>query len=428
MMNMFRNRWWIVFAAVCGLIVGTGAINIFAFGVFLKPVTESLGIGRADLGRALVLNSSLTALSCPIFGILITRFGVRQVMLPGVALFALATAGYSFLQSSPIAIVYLIFGISGFIGAAQTPVGYATIIAKWFDLKRGLALGIAMAGVGLGVALVPQLAGALIANFGWRMAYVGMGIAIVILAFIPVAIFMREPSREDAVRNAAIPLDRIKRGFTTSEALLKSWRFWALTVAFFLGVVAINGTLTQIVALLTDRGIPVQVATGALSAAGIAIILGRIFSGWCIDRFWGPYVAICFFLIPMAGIGLLATGVGGMVPLAGAVLCGMGIGAEVDLMAFFVSRYFGLRSYSAVYGTMFAIFSVGTGFGPYLAGVSFDRWHSYQPIFAAFEIALAVTCILFIGLGPYPFPPEEGAEGANSGFGVFPRASSTTEP
>ncbi len=412
MLQMFRNRWWIVFAAVCGLVVGAGAINIFAFGVFLKPVTESLGLGRAELGKALILNSTLTAVGCPILGLLIARFGVRQIMLPGVALFALATAAYTFLQASPFAIVYFIFGISGFVGAVQTPVGYATVIAKWFDRERGLALGVAMAGVGLGAAVVPQLAGALIANFGWRMAYVGMGVAIVVLAFIPLAIFMRDPSREDAARNASIPLDRMQRGSTTGEALLKSWRFWALTLAFFLGVTAINGTLTQIVALLTDRGIPVQVATGALSAAGLAIILGRILSGWCLDRFWGPYVAICFFLIPMAGIGLLATGAGGMIPLAGAILCGMGIGAEVDLMAFFVSRYFGLRFYPAIYSTMFAIFSIGTGFGPYLAGLSFDRWHSYQPIFVVFEVALAVTCILFLRLGPYAFPAEEQVQPA----------------
>ena len=168
MLHMFRNRWWVVFAAACGLIVGAGAINIFAFGVFLKPVAESLGLGRADLGKALILNSTLTALGCPIYGALIARFGVRQVMLPGVALFALATAGYTFLEASPFAIVYLIFGIAGLVGAAQTPVGYAIVVAKWFDQERGLALGVAMAGVGLGTALVPQLAGALIAHFGWR--------------------------------------------------------------------------------------------------------------------------------------------------------------------------------------------------------------------------------------------------------------------
>jgi MFS family permease len=406
MLRMLRNRWWIVFAAVCGLIVGAGSINIFAFGVFLKPVTQDLGLGRADLGKALILNSTLTALGCPILGMLIERWGVRKVMLPGIVLFAVATAGYSFLQASPYVLIFLIFGLAGLIGAAQTPVAYATIVAKWFDRDRGLALGIAMAGVGLGVALVPQLAGALIVRFGWRMAYVGMGIAILILAFIPVAIFVRDPSAEDAAQNPLIPLDRMRRGLTTREALLKSWRFWALTVAFFLSVASINGTLTQIVALLSDRGIPIQVATAALSAAGLAIIVGRIFSGWCLDRFWGPYVAICFVVIPMIGILLLATQAGGIVPLAGAVLCGMGIGAEVDLMAFFVSRYFGLRSYPEIYGTMFAIFSIGTGFGPYLAGLSFDRWHSYNPIFLLFEIALGVTCILFLRLGPYPFPVE----------------------
>src|SRR6185437_3228712 len=110
-------------------------------------------------------------------------------------------------------------------------------------------------------------------------------------------------------------------GMTASQAILHSWRFWALTVAFFLAIVAINGTLTHIVALLTDRGIPLQVAAGALLAAGLALLAGRIISGWCIDRFHGPYVAICFFIIPMAGIGLLGSGAGGMVPLAGAVLC-----------------------------------------------------------------------------------------------------------
>jgi MFS family permease len=102
----------------------------------------------------------------------------------------------------------------------------------------------------------------------------------------------------------------------------------------------------------------------------------------------------------------LASAAGGGVPPLGAVLCGMGIGAEVDLMAFFVSRYFGLKAYGKIYGTMFGIFSVGTGLGPSLSGLFFDIWHSYTPVFLVYEVVLAITCLLFTRLGPYPFPPE----------------------
>jgi MFS family permease len=140
--------------------------------------------------------------------------------------------------------------------------------------------------------------------------------------------------------------------------------FWLLSVAFFLGVLAINGTIVHIVALLTDRGVPLQVATGALSVAGTAIIVGRIICGWCLDRFWGPYVAVCFFVLPMLGIALLGSGWGFPVPLVGAALCGAGIGAEIDLMAFFISRYFGLKAYGRIYGLMFMLFNIGTGMGP----------------------------------------------------------------
>jgi MFS family permease len=184
----------------------------------------------------------------------------------------------------------------------------------------------------------------------------------------------------------------------------KTWRFWSLTLAFFLAIVAINGTLTQVVALLTDRGISVGLAVTAMSAAGIALILGRIFSGWCLDRFWGPFVAIVFFLLPMTGIALLMSGAGRTVPLAGAVLCGLGIGADVDLMAFFVSRYFGMKEYAKLYGVMLALFSLANGVGPALSGISFDHFHSYTQIFMVYEILLIIACAQFLGLGAYPYP------------------------
>jgi MFS family permease len=403
MEGVFANRWWIVFACACGLLVGAGSILIFSFGVFLKPVTEDLGITRGDLSAALGISAWCVALSCPIVGWLIDRFGTRRVMIPGVLLFALAVASFGLLPAKSMPIVFLIFCIAGFISGVQTPIPYAAVVSRWFDRERGIALGVATAGVGLGVALIPQLAAFLISHFGWRNAYFGLGIAVVVLAWLPVVIFVRDPKVDTASGRGLAGSPAALPGIDAMAAL-KTGNFWMLSIAFFLGVMAINGTIVHIVALLTDRGIPLQVATGALSIAGIAIIIGRIICGWCLDRYWGPYVAVCFFILPVIGIALFASGWGNPVPLIGAALCGAGIGAEIDLMAFFISRYFGLKAYGKIYGLMFMLFNIGTGLGPALSGRAFDMFHSYTQIFIVYEVALAITCLLLARLGKYVYP------------------------
>lgn len=406
MRGIFASRWWIVFATVCGLIVGGGAVNVFAFSVFLKPITAELGIGRGTFSSALTLHAALAALSCPLIGWIVDRWGARRVMVPGLFVYAAATAAYSLIQASPFAVTYLIFAVTGIVGGIGTPIPYAAVITQWFDRQRGLALGIGIAGVGLGVAIVPQLAAALIAAFGWRTAYLGLGAAILAIAFVPVAVFLREPPQASQAerRAASAALPGIAAG-----AAFRSGLFWALAVAFFLDVIAINGSLTHIVALLTDRGVALQAATATMSGVGIALIFGRVLSGWCLDRLWGPYVAVTFFVLPMIGIALLASGAVGIAPYLGAILLGLGIGAEIDLMAFFASRYFGGRNYAKIYGTMFGIFAFGVGIGPALSGASFDRFHSYTPVFLLYEAMLAVSCAIFLRLGPYPYPAREPA-------------------
>jgi MFS family permease len=361
-------------------------------------VTAELGIGRGVLGSALAGGFILTTIGTAILGWLLDHWGTRRVMIPGL----LACAGTVALQATltPNTLwIYFLLGINGLA------------FSQWFDRERGLALGVALAGVGLGVAIVPQLATFLISHFGWRAGYVGLAVAILIIAWLPVSIFLREPpdfvpevkrspvAIADSTAGTVIPGMLARDGF-------KTWHFWSFTLAFFLAIVAINGTLTQVVALLTDRGISVGLAVSAMSASGIALIFGRILSGWCLDRFWGPYVAVVFFLLPMAGIALLIGG-GGTVPLAGAVLCGLGIGADVDLMAFFVSRYFGMKEYAKLYGVMLALFSLANGVGPALSGLSFDYFHGYTQIFIVYEILLVIACAQFLGLGAYPYPARD---------------------
>ena len=401
--GFFGNRWWVVFASICGLLVGSGAVNVFAFGVFLKPVTEDLHVGREFFSTGLILTSTLTALGLLPFGWMLDRWGVRRVMIVGLVLYSLGVAGYSLITASP-AMMYLAFGIAGLFGCIGSPVPYGAAISLWFDRLRGLAIGVAMAGVGLGVALVPQIAAFYIDRFGWRTAYLALALTVFVIAWLPVALFIREPSQHDAAKQPDISPHGNLPGMSAADVILRSWRFWALTIAFFLAIIAINGTLTHIVALLTDRGISPVVARGALSAAGLALLAGRILSGWCIDRFFAPFVAIGFFVIPMAGIGLLGSGAGGVVPLAGAILCGLGVGAEVDIMAFLVSRYFGLKSYNTIYAIMFSVFAFANGFGPTIAGWSYDHYHSYIPAFWMFEGMLVLTCLMIAPLGPYRYP------------------------
>jgi MFS family permease len=398
--RLFENRWWIVFAAFLGLIVSQGPVVAYSFSVFLKPVSEELGISRGTFSFAYNLGNFVCALFIPVFGFLIDRYGVRRMLMPGIALFALTTAGLSYLQSS-LAVLYGLFALQGVFSAANTPTAYAKTISAWFDRERGLTLGIAVAGTGFGVFLLPPVMTYLIQNYGWRGAYVGLGAALLVFAFAPVALFLREPP------SSHLPLHRTSAdsaaGLSVAEAL-KSVQFWTMAVTFLLVIVAVNGTIAHLIAMLTDRSIPLPVATTALSVVGLAIIVSRTGAGYLVDRFFAPYVAIFFFFCPIVGIALLLSGAPGAVPVVGAVLCGLGVGAEVDLMPFFIGRYCGLRAFGAIYGLTFGIFIVGVGLGAYLMGLCFDLIHSYTPMLIAFVGLLVIACLLIARLGPYRYP------------------------
>ena len=404
--GIFRNRWWIVAASFCALLVGSGPINIFAFNVFVLPVTQELGLSRGDFSGALAANGIFNALSVLFMGWALDRYGVRRVQLVGVLLFAAVVFMYSQMTAS-LPLIFAQFAAAGFFGAAQTPVGYSTVVNQWFDKSRGLALGVATAGVGFGVVVVPGLAAWLMQSYGWRGAYMGLAIAILVLAFLPNLLFIRD--RPDLVENGRVSTEHLP-GQTLTEAFA-NYRFWVLMVSFTFAVLAINGTITHIVPMLIDRGTPPPQAVQAIQVAGLAIIGGRILSGYFLDRVWGPYVALAFFGLSILGMGILATGAVGGLALMGAMLCGAGIGAEIDIMGYLLSRYFGMRNFGKIYGLVFAAFNLGTGFGPAISGWTFDMNKSYTPILIAYMVILALVCVALLTLGQYAYKPREEPTG-----------------
>ena len=268
-------------------------------------------------------------------------FGIGRPVAP-------ALPGVSFIDLQWIFTV--MFALAEMTSAIQTPLGYAKAISAWFDRRRGLALGIAMSGVGLGAFVVPQLAERLIERVGWRGAYVSLGLLTLVIAFPAVALWIREPRPGEGERGRLAAI-AVLPGHTVREAASTA-RFWMLGATFFLVAIAINGSAAHIVPLLTDHGLSAASATATLAVFGLATMSGRLLAGFLVDRIFAPYVATLFFLAPIAGFAFLASATG-MLPAAGVVLMGMGLGTEIDLIAFLVTRYFGQRAFGQIYGYFF---------------------------------------------------------------------------
>jgi predicted MFS family arabinose efflux permease len=403
-----------VLGAMLGLTVANGPVVFFTFGLFLGPITTEFGWNRATFSSSLLVGHTLAAFAYPFMGRAIDRHGIRRVTLTFIPLFALSTAALSLTPSSRVVFITLA-GICGLISTGQAPPAYAKAVSAWFDERRGLALGIAMAGIGIGATAVPQFARWAIDAFGWRATYVALGALTFAVAFPSVALLVREP--EEPIKKGAAHATA-RAGLSVAESL-RSSSFWLIAASVLLVVTTINGIVGHLVPMLTDRGLNVGQATATLSAVGLSTIAGRLAAGYLLDRFFAPYVAAGLFLLPLVAISLLTAGVGGPGPVFAAMSLGFGLGAEVDVIGFLVSRYFGLRAYGEVYGYLFAIFTLGTGFGPVLMAICFDMTQSYDVALIGLAGALVGASILISRLGAYRFPARrDGARAAVSSHQV----------
>ncbi|HEX5318550.1 MAG TPA: MFS transporter [Stellaceae bacterium] len=385
-----------------GLLVCNGPVLGFTFGIFLKPLTEDMGWDRGETSFALSFGGILGALAVPAIGSLMDRWSIRRVALPGILVYALFLSLVGLSPRSFIAFTVL-FSLAEMFSAIQTPIAYAKAISAWFDRRRGLALGIAMSGVGIGAFVVPQLSRYLIATIGWRGAYGVLAALTVAVAFPAVALFIREPQPGEGERRRR-PAETAPPGLTRREALA-TFRFWSIAATFFLVAVAINGTVGHIVPLLTDRGMTPAAAAAIFGVFGLATMSGRLLAGFLVDRIFAPYVAAVFFLAPIAGFVLLATATG-LVPAAGVILLGLGLGTEIDLIAFLVTRYFGQRNFGQLYGYFFMVFGIGSALGRFLGGYIFVKAGSYTPALIGAAVSLVIAVALIGRLGAYVYPVE----------------------
>jgi MFS family permease len=414
--------WWVVLTAAVGLFWGP-PVAVFSFSVFLKPLMHDLHASRAAVSFGYTLHAVVVAVSAPLAGWLIDRYGTRRLILPATALFGSILLSIKAVSAN-IWQFYFFYVALGLVGSGVGPIPYGKVVSRWFDRRRGLALGLMMLGIGSGAIIMPSFAQRLIARFGWRAAYAILGTGVLLISLPVVGTFLKEKPQDLGLwPDGAPPADSTAGDESAALGLSANdaWRsrtFWLMVCAFFLVGASVQGCLVHTTAMLTDRGIPLQMAVLGSSLMGAAVLIGRVGTGYLLGRFFAPYLAAVFFGGAAVGIGLLSTGRATAVAFMGAFLVGLGMGAEVDIIAYLISRYFDLRSFGEIYGSAFGAFLLAGALGPLLMGLGFDLTGSYEAPLAALLTSTLVATVLMTRLGPYRYEVCRGASTSHCGLGT----------
>src|ERR1700685_1705586 len=376
--------WRVVLAACFGVMAGFGALFVYTFTVFVKPLGGEFGWNREAVSRGFAIAAVTLGLCSPLLGRGIDRFGPRRIILICVTVYGCAVASLSLLRSG-LWQFYVTCFVLGVVGNGAAHLAYSRSISTWFHRRLGMALAFVMVGAGLGAMILPVVAQFIISRSGWRAAYASLG-GLALLLGLPLS--WRYIRERGVIGNNSAPVAHT--GMTWQQGL-RSFAFWIITAILFVSSISMNGAITHLSALLTDRGLTAGNAALCASVLGGSSLLGRIVVGWLLDRFFGPHVALVINLITALGIFLLARA--SSFPagcLAGAVIC-VGAGGEAAITPYLLTRYFGLRAFSTLYGVTWTFYAAAGAIGPVILGRAFDLTGSYTSFLFLLAVVLGLA-------------------------------------
>ena len=396
----FAVGWKVLFAAAVGIACGASPIPFNAIGPLTKPIQAEFGWERGQIQASVLVFALAVTFLSPFFGSLVDRHGVRKVALFSLAGFGLSWAALA-LTPGNIYAFWALWLVCGVLGGASIPLSWTRGVNSWFVKNRGLALAIALMGTGVTGTIMPTLSAWLIGEFGWRGAIVGLSLLPLAIG-LPIAwLLFREPRAHE--RPAAVAgAPAATWGIELREAMRQP-RFWLMFASFGLIALAFGGLFTNYFPLLTDKGFDPKQAGLITGVIGLSVIVGRLVAGFLIDRLWAPAVAFPMFALPAVACWLLTHDV---VPVHEAVIAaiviGFAAGAETDLIAFLSAKYFGLKHYGKIYGTLYMPFGLGSAISAPTYGAVFDNFGTYNPALWVAAAFFVLGGLLLLGIGPYP--------------------------
>ena len=389
--------WHVAAAAFIGVMVSFAPIVPYTFSLFLNPLHAAFGWQREAISGTFAVAAITVAVVSPGIGVLLDRFPPRRIILPSIVIFALALASLSRLGPS-IQRFYLTYFLFGLVANGTAQFAYTRTILTWFQSRRGLAVALILTGSGVGSIVIPPLTQWVIDHHGWRDAYLMLG-CIALLGLPLTALLVRNrpiTQREDESLVAGV----------TVAAALRTAPFWIMASIIMLSAFGENGLVTNLAAMLTEHGVTVTGGGSCLSVRGGAGILGRLGTGFLIDRFPAQRIQTAILLISAAGTLILAFSGTSAMALVGAALLGVGLGSEADVAPYLLARYFGRKHFSVLYGLTWTAYAIGGATGPMVVGRFYDRAGSYQPriiVGLAFTTLLAAAISLFLRRDRTPY-------------------------
>ena len=388
--------WRVAVASGVGVFVSFASLLVYTFGVLLKPIAGEFGWSREAISAAFGIAAMTVAVCSPPIGYLLDRFSPRRIIVPCLTVFGCAFASLALLTPH-LWHLYAIFFVLGVVGNGTAQMAYSRAVSSWFDARRGAALALVMSGGAIGAIILPPAAEALIRAGGWRTACLALGTMVLAVGVPTVAIFIRErPVVQVAAGHALV-------GATVRQATA-SRAFWILVTVLFCSSIAQNGAIAHVAALLTDRGVSARGGALAVSAMGGASLAGRLLTGWLLDRFFAARVSFALLAGAALGTFLLAGAQSLTMGVLAAGLIGLGMGGEADVTPYLLSRYFGLRSFSVLYGLTWTFYAIAGAIGPVLMGKAFDATGSYDGLLVRLALATLAVAALMLLLPRYDVP------------------------
>jgi MFS family permease len=387
-----------------GLTWGPSTLAIMGLGVFIRPLQAEFGWTRAQVALvATVINLTVMVMS-PVQGLLVDRFGSRKIVIPSLFIFSTGLMLLYFLPRQ-IEMFYLAWSLIVASSVGLLPGSFLRVVGSWFDKRLGLALGVANSGIGIGNILVPLVASAVILAYGWRMAYVAMGL-LVLAVVLPVCLaWLKE--RPGAVETALERGARVQAQSLNFKAAVRSHPFRVIVAAFFMMGLVNTALVTQQVPILIDAGLSPQKAAYIQSLFGVFLLVGRLGAGALLDRIFASTLMIVVGVGASVACLIYSTGTGGDVVYLSAALLGLVVGAEFDVLGYVIKRYFGMKAFGKIYGTVFAVFQAGGALGAAAFAFSHSSFGSYR--FGLYGAAgvLLLACAVFACLPKYPAAPQD---------------------